>query len=186
MVRKKVPDNFYEVIKPRLRKRIGREIRLARHVLDLGCGSCELVKYLAGSYHQQATGVDVSSASFPRRRRSQNGERFRCIRKDASRLRFAGDECLDAVVSTWALHEMAHPEAILREARRILRPGGEILIVDFPRGSLAQKLWNENYYRPQQVSTLLTEAGFENVRVRLIEHEQIIWASGYQPAAIGE
>ncbi len=33
-----------------------------------------------------------------------------------------------------------------REAKRVLRLGGEVLIVDFPRCSLAQRLWNEDYY----------------------------------------
>ena len=57
-------ENFCEEIKPHLYKRIGRELRLARYVLDLGCGSFDLVKYLDDSYHQQVTGVDVSSESF--------------------------------------------------------------------------------------------------------------------------
>ncbi len=93
---------------------------------------------------------------------------------------------MDAMVSMWALHEMEHPDAILAEARRILRPGGELLIVDFPRDSLAQKLWNETYYRPEEIKLLLKEAGFKGARARLIEKEQIIWAHGYQPAATGE
>ena len=57
----------YEKIKPRLHRRIGRELRLAHRVLDLGCGSCELVRYLADAYEQQVTGVDISSGSFLRR-----------------------------------------------------------------------------------------------------------------------
>jgi len=178
----KVPENFYEKIKPRLYRRIGRKLRLARRVLDLGCGSCELVRYLAHSYHQQVTGVDISSDGFPKKRRLRDGVRIRCIRKDAARLEFIRDESFDTVVMMWALHEMDRPESILLEARRVLRPGGEVLIVDFPRVSLAQKLWDENYYRPEQVKTLLRQAGFESVRARLIEQEQVIWAHGYQPA----
>ncbi|HEQ60446.1 MAG TPA: class I SAM-dependent methyltransferase, partial [Firmicutes bacterium] len=89
MKTKSLPDNFYEKVKPRLHRRIGRELRLARRVLDFGCGPCELVQYLADAYHQRIAGVDVSSESFPKHRRSQNGQRFRCVRQDAARLSVA-------------------------------------------------------------------------------------------------
>lgn len=183
MAAKNLAENFYEKIKPRLHRRIGRELGLARCVLDLGCGSCELVKYLADTYHQQVTGVDVSSGSFPRRRRSRDGGRFRCIRRNATTLRFAADESVDAVVMVWALHEMDRPKSILTEARRVLRPGGEALVIDFPRGSLAQKLWGEDYYRPDEIKQLLTEAGLTNIRVRLIEQGQVIWAKAFRGVA---
>jgi len=178
-----LPDDYYRRIKPRLHRRIGGEVRLARRVLDLGCGACDLVRHLASAYGQEVTGVDVSGAGFPSRRHVSNGSRFHCLKRDAAHMRFAADESADAVVTLWALHEMAKPQAILREARRVLRRGGEILVVDFPRGSLAQRLWNEDYFGPAEVKSLLREAGFEQVRVRLIEQEQVMWARGYRPPA---
>jgi len=179
-------DDFYDHIKPQLHRRIGKELRLAKRVLDIGCGSCELVKYLAETYCQEVAGVDISSGSFPARRHTHNGVRFRCLKRNAVRLSFVDDGSVDAIVATWALHEMADPKAVLAETRRVLRPGGKLLIVDFPKDSLAQQLWDENYYRPEAVKTLLKEAGFEGVRVRLIEQEQIIWAHGFQPPTQGD
>lgn len=182
-MKKELPDNFYEAIKPRLHKRIGRELRLAGRVLDLGCGSCDLVTYLAATYRQEITGVDVSSGSFPSSRRTRSGTRFRCLKQNAAALDFASDGTVDAVVTMWALHEMKHPEGVLAEARRALRPGGELLVVDYPKDSLAQKLWNENYYRPDEVQALLDEAGFERISIRLIEHKQVMWARSYRPSS---
>ena len=173
-------DDFYEKIKPRLHRRIGRELRLAGRVLDLGCGACDLVQYLARTYRQEVTGVDVSGGSFPRRRHTSYGWRFRCIRKNAKHLGLVKDASMDAVVSMWALHEMEHPQAILAEAHRVLRTGGELLIVDFPRDSLAQKPWNEDYYRPDQMERLLAKAGFMDIRVRLTERGQVIWAKAFR------
>ncbi|MBW1699801.1 MAG: class I SAM-dependent methyltransferase [Deltaproteobacteria bacterium] len=179
-----LPDDFYDNINPRLFRRIGRELCLAGRVLDLGCGSCKLASFLAETYHIQVTGVDISSESFPELSSSSDGkERIRCIRKDAEHLDFMANESADAVVTKMALHEMEHPEAILREAYRILRPGGEILIVDYPKNSLAQKIWNENYYRPAEIEKILAEAQFYNIRVNLIEKGQIIWAKGFRPPA---
>lgn len=182
MTSRGLPDNFYEQIKPRLHRRIGRELRVARHVLDLGCGSCDLVKYLVDMYGQKVTGVDIAEGSFPTRRATADGARFHCLKQDAAHLCFADVGSVDAVVTMWALHEMGRPEPVLREIRRVLRPGGEVFIVDFPRGSLAQRLWNEDYYRPEEVRNLLEKAGFQDVRVSLIEQNQVMWARGYQPA----
>jgi ubiquinone/menaquinone biosynthesis C-methylase UbiE len=183
MSREALTDGFYDRIKPRLLQRIGRELHLAGRVLDLGCGSCDLVQYLVRTYHQQVTGVDVSGESFPKRRHTSEGQRFRCIRKNARRLEFVRDDSQDAVVIMWALHEMEHTDAILTEAYRVLRPGGEILIVEFPQGSLAQTFWNEDYYAPDEIKAHLAEARFQGIRVRLIEQDQIIWAKGFRPPA---
>ena len=110
---------------------------------------------------------------------------MQCIKANASRLTFLRDGGVDAMVTTWALHEMETPEEIVREAFRVLRPGGEMLIVDFPKGSLAQRLWNENYWTPSEVGTLLRETGFVRVRARTIYRGQVIWAVGYGPPNTG-
>ncbi len=178
MVVAKLPDNFYEKVKPRLYQRIGRELRLAYRVLDLGCGACELARYLSRTYGQKVTGVDISGKDFPNKRNvTKNSRRIRCIRKDAARLNFIQKETIDAVVICWALHEMKNSRAVLQEAYRVLRPGGKVLVVEFPRNSLAQKLWNENYYTSKELAGFLRKAGFEDIRSKRIEHKQVLWAN---------
>ena len=51
----KVSDNFYDRTKPRLYKRVGRELRLAYRVLDLGCGQAakySSLSFLAIHWHE--------------------------------------------------------------------------------------------------------------------------------------
>jgi len=177
----KMPDNFYDKIKPLLYQRVGRELRLAYRVLDLGCGACELAQYLSETYGQKVTGVDISSNSFPNNRNiTRNNKRIRCIRKDAARLTFIRNETIDAPIIFWALHEMKNSQAILQEAHRALRPGGKVLVVEFPRYSLAQKLWNENYYTSKELTGSFRKAGFEDIRAKQIEHKQILWVTGFR------
>ena len=179
-----LPDDFYEKAKPRLQRRIGRELRLAYRILELGCGGCALAQFLRRTYRQRVTGVDISDGGFPRHDSpSQKRSPLRCVKADAARLDFVKDNAVDAVVSRWALHEMQDAQGALREARRVLRPGGEILIVDFPRGSLAQRLWDEQYYSAEEIADMLKEAGLEGVRARYIERQQVIWATGICPGS---
>jgi len=171
-------ENFYDGLKPHLQELIAKAVRRAGKVLDVGCGNCDLAFFLAESNHQEVIGVDISDASFPREARatSQEGAEVQCVKKDATALTFLRAGSVDAVVSMWALHEMSSPTAVLREAERILRPGGQVLIVDFPRGSLAQDLWNEDYFAPEEVADMLRKARFAAVRCRVIAGGQIIWA----------
>ena len=56
-------------------------------------------------------------------------------------------------------------------------------MVDFPRDSLAQRLWNENYYVSREVTEMLRQAGFLGVASKLIARGQLIWAEGRRAAA---
>jgi len=173
-----VPKKFYHTCKPRLQRRIARELRSARSVADLGCGDCELASLLCDLDGHQVIGVDLSDKHFPKK--PDRKRRRRCMRADARGLDFVSTGTTDAVVSVSALHEFETPMAVLREARRILRPGGEILIVDFPRGSLAQRLWNENYYTTGKVGEMLKRVGFVRVQARRIARKQLTWARGFK------
>ena len=177
----KLSDNFYDKIKPSLYQRVGKELRLAYRVLDLGCGACELAWYLSETYGQKVTGVDISADSFPNNRNiTKNTKRIRCICKDAARLTFIRNETIDAAIIFLALHEMKNALAILQETYRVLRPGGKVLVVEFPRNSLAQKLWNENYYTIKKLTDSLRKAGFKDIQSKRIERKQILWITGFR------
>ena len=109
----KLSEKFYDKIKPRLHERIGREFQGGKHVLDLGCGNCELVRYLAETCGRQVIGIDISSEKFPRYKElAKAGTNMKCIRKDAVNLEFL--YAMDAVVIMWALHEMEQPLSVLQ------------------------------------------------------------------------
>jgi len=170
------PDNHYDRIKDWLWRRIAWEVRFARHVLDIGCGSCELDRFVARENRQDVLGIDISDGSFPEDQGANS--QLDCRRADARKLDFLKDDSIDAVVSLYSLHEMEKPIDVLKEAQRIVRLGGGMLIVDFPRGSLAQRIWNENYYALEEVAEMLRQGGFGHVESRLIAQGQLIWAQG--------
>ena len=175
-----INGEFYEKIRPRVHSRIVRELRSARRVVDIGCGGCGLARLLEESGHdREVTGVDVSDAGFPDERAL--GRQLRCLKKDARELSFLGRGSADAVVLVYSLHELSAPMACLREARRLLGPGGEIVIVDFAKGSLAQRLWNERYYLTGEVAGMLRRAGFVNILAKRTQRRQLTWARAFKP-----
>ena len=169
-----LPEDFYTQIKSDLQQRIAERLTSAARVLEVGCGSCELARFLATHNRQHVVGVDISDHSF----QGLEDETVECHRADARCLAFVGDRTFDAVVSVYALHEMDKPVEVLTEIRRVLRRDGVVLLVDFPRESLAQRLWQENYFTVKEVRGMLKRAGFRRTELRHIAHRQIIWAEG--------
>lgn len=176
-----VPEDFYEQVKDRIRTRIAAKLRFAGQVVDLGCGSCELDRFLARENQQHVIGVDISDSGFPEDKGTEG--RVECLKADARRLKFIQDRSVDAVVSVHALHEMEKPVEVLREANRSLRGGGVVLVVDFPRDSLAQRLWNESYYTTAEVAEMLRESGFVSVECSQVARGQLIWAEAHKAPA---
>ena len=173
-----LPEDFYQRIKDQLRERIARELRFATRVLDVGCGSCELARFLAGRNRQRVIGVDISEESFPDDH--LRDEKVECHKGDAGKLDFLEAGSVEAVVTVHALHEMQNPLLVLKEAKRILGDGGEILVVDFPKGSLAEHLWKERYYATGEITRMLQRAGFGRVESTRIARGQLTWARAFK------
>jgi ubiquinone/menaquinone biosynthesis C-methylase UbiE len=97
-----------------------------RRVLDVGCGTGQLASRIRGAL----PGCDVVGCDFSRGMLSHaaaRGPSLRWVQGDALRLPLA-DASFDAAVSTEAFHWFSDPLAALRELRRVLVPGGWLLV----------------------------------------------------------
>ena len=112
--------------------------------LDIGCGDASLLVTLLGHAPELAvTGVDFWGPSWDyaqsacESRLSTLGLRATFRRMDAAQLDFP-DESFDVVVSVMCFHEvrppagatMSGPLVAVAEALRVLRPGGDFVLVD--------------------------------------------------------
>lgn len=118
-------------------------------VLDVGCGTAELAASLArwGVAVESYAGVDVSPGMLRAGRGKAGAADFPAalVAGDAGALPFA-DGAFDTVVTASALHYWEEVGVALGEARRVLREGGRLLVVDWC-GEYRSVRWMERWLR---------------------------------------
>lgn len=141
---------------------------LPRHwrVLDIGTGTGYMLPLLAGHF-RQVQAVDPSQAmlDLARRRAGENGLEnvgFHLGRLEELPLESGS---VDLAVAILVLHHAAHLESSIRELHRVLKPAGNVLVVDFEPHSMEEFQQKMGDPRPGVDSRELTagmqEAGFQ-------------------------
>ncbi|MGH8994344.1 MAG: class I SAM-dependent methyltransferase [Acidimicrobiia bacterium] len=95
--------------------------------VDLGCGTGRVAKALAGPPARHVIAVDRSSGMLAVARHQVPSSGVLLLRADARALPLH-DQSVDSVVCSGVLHHMATWPDALREAARILRPGGRLIV----------------------------------------------------------
>jgi len=155
----------------RFRERLLQPARLkaGESVLDVGCGSGSLA--IAASHHVgpagSVHGVDASDAMIERARRKARkaGADVTFESALAQSLPFP-DARFDVVLSTVMLHHLPRKirQESVHEMRRVLKPGGRLLAVEFGgavahgKGPIAH-LHRHGSIKPRELAELVTEAG---------------------------
>ncbi|MGH7717404.1 MAG: ArsR/SmtB family transcription factor [Gemmatimonadaceae bacterium] len=136
---------------------------------DLGCGTGQLASTLA-PFVRRVIGVDESAAMLAAaRKRLYDHENVELRKGDLEALPI-DDRELDVAVLSLVLHYVVEPQQGLAEARRALKPGGRLLIVDMmphDREEYRQQMghvWQG--FAEQQLEEWLHAAGFQRVSYR--------------------
>lgn len=102
-------------------------------IVDIGCGSGTLAIEAAKRFPDaRICGIDVDPRMLSQARKKAGSLRTTLIQSSASELPF-DDETIDTALCSLLLHHLESEEKIaaLAEARRILRPGGRLLLADY-------------------------------------------------------
>lgn len=173
-------QTIYDELKPKIHERLVQEVRDTSPILDLGCGDGQLVNLLASKLRERVYGVDISDTGFEGARKEAKSKRVshlvRYVKGDARNLWMFEEESFGAIVSIYALHEFEDPLVVLRELRRILKIGGKLLIVDFTKGGLAEEIWGERYYTPDEMESALRCSGFKKMKRSFLYEDVILFS----------
>jgi len=164
-------------------------------VLDVGCGTGTLA--LAASRRVGAGGtvdaIDASPEMIARaqRKAARAGADVAFRTAVVESLPFP-DASFDVVFSTLMLHHLPRParEQCVREIRRVLRPGGRLLAVDFAtpareRRGLLARLHRHGHFALRDILALLTEAGLTVVESGPVGVRDLQFALAATPTPAG-
>jgi len=156
----------------------GVAFRGDERLLDVGCGSGGVARLLRPRVGE-VVAVDVEASPDWE---DAPGLTFQVA--DAERLPFA-DASFDAIHSKDSLHHMDDPAAALAEYRRVLRPGGTLLVVEGNRFNpvfyvhMTRLLGHEHFSR-DRFRTLVREQ-FPEARFGAFEAHYVPWGERLVP-----
>ena len=137
-----------------------------REVLDIGTGTGRILEILAGDI-QRGVGIDLSHDMLRLARARFQADHLRhCQARHGDMYALPLESnSFDTAVIYQVLHYAEDPRAVLREAVRILRPGGLLLVADFERHD-EEQLRAEHQHRwlgfePEEVAGWLGAVGLE-------------------------
>ena len=159
---------------------------------DLGCGTGQLTEALAPAVGR-VIAVDASRAMLASaRRRLGDAPNVELRHGELERLP-VDDAVLDVAILFLVLHYLPEPALALAEARRVLAPGGRLLVVDMmphEQGDLRERMghvWQG--IGEGMLAEWMDEAGFEAAQYRLLPVDETatgpaLFAATARPRAV--
>ena len=162
------------------------KVKPGMRLLDVACGT-GIASAQAAALGARVTGVDFSPEMIAEASKRHPEIAFQSA--DAEALPFP-DASFDAVMANFGIHHVERPERAIREARRVLAPGGTFAFTFWaaPQENTAWRLifeaiakhghmnvpmpaGNDAHATRENFSRLVTEAGLESPRAELIEKD---------------
>jgi ArsR family transcriptional regulator len=101
------------------------------------------------------------------------------------------DGAVDLALFSQSLHHAGHPERAVREAWRILRPGGRIVVLDLAKHRFeeARELYADEWlgFSEVEIESMLSNAGFLDAQASVVDKDpeapqfQTLLAMGHKP-----
>ena len=165
-----------------------------QQILEVGCAAGYFTFLLAGMGYR-LTGVDLSSRSIDLAKQLGRELGFEDVvfaQGDFEALTDIPDNTFDGLVSFSTIRYLPDPLAALREARRVVRPGGRV-VVDFPNRYCpwfrfmktrfgVNEHPHDRHFSQREVRSLFEDAGIEVVASRKILFTPTVTPTALLPA----
>jgi SAM-dependent methyltransferase len=145
---------------------LGKGSAEGRRILDVGCGTGTMLSYLADYGKAQGVDIDEEAIGYCRERGLTD------VRLGSAETLPFEDGSFDLVTALDVVEHLDDDLAALREFRRVLRPGGTLLVTvpahPFLWGDQDEVNLHKRRYLAPQLRERLASAGFEVLRVTYI------------------
>lgn len=152
-----------------LRTYFDRIVKPGYKVLEIGCGRCELLRELIGEYSITGVGIDPNAIE-------EKEERLACISMSGEEISLLREQ-FDIIFSLHTFHHLSDQNKFLRGAKKTLSPHGELLIVDWKKGTDTGVA--EQYFSLSEVRSAISQIGLSELFSGETEHHFYICAAGY-------
>ncbi len=136
---------------------------------DLGCGTGRVAGAIA-PFVAEVVAVDDSGPMLEAAQVRLAGQQNVDVRRGSLESLPIEDGALDAAIICLVLHYVTEPPLALREAQRVLRPGGRLLVVDMVAHDREEYRAEMGHtwlgFPPERVMDWMEEAGLERARYR--------------------
>ncbi len=120
--------------------------------LDVACGTGDLSQALAKAGAAQVVGLDFTFEMLEIARHKAGGlpvrsnpDRITYIQGDAQKLPLS-DRSMDVVTIAFGIRNVLDPVGAIREFRRVLRPGGRLVVLEFAEPRFRPVRWFNSVY----------------------------------------
>ncbi len=127
-------------------------LRADDRVLDVACGTGDLSEWFARGGAREVVGLDftaemldIARVKATRRTPRWHAERIRYMQGDAQQLPF-DDASFDVVSIAFGIRNVLQPARALAEFRRVLRPGGRLVVLEFAEPRFGPVRWFNRVY----------------------------------------
>lgn len=167
----------YRIIGPH-----GFDLRGCRRILDAGCGNGRYLRFLLCAAEPQAVldGCDVSLGMLRRARQRLRSRRPLLVAAALQQLPYR-DHSFDAVVCGWVLEHLPDLTAGLLELRRVLRPGGKLLLLtteDTLLGALCSRIYASRTTNRRALRAIVEACG-------LSWYRELWWSRAHRRLGLG-
>lgn len=126
-------------------------IRPGDRVLDVACGTGDLTEAFANTQASEVVGCDFTremlevARTKTSRLASSISSKIRYEEGDAQSLSFA-DASFDVVSIAFGIRNVEQPTKAIAEFRRVLKPGGRLIVLEFDRPTFRPIRWLNDLY----------------------------------------
>lgn len=110
-------------------------------LLDVGCGTGEILNRIANNKNQKYYGLDLSDKMLEIAKAKKNSKNITYVNGDSEKMPFK-DNFFDIVICVESFHHYPNPNNVAKEFKRILKKGGVLIICDMYRRQPLRSIYN--------------------------------------------